>query len=208
MRFARFQHLCFRFFTVTTIQTIQYYNRYPDGSILAKSLVAFLWTLDLLHLMMITHVVYFYTISNYMNSNTLDKITWSLIALIAVTSSSDFIVRGAFTFQLWKVYKGRKSLILPIGFFSLAIFVLGLAWGVRCAQAEFFQNLSSVSPFVYLSICGTVISSLLTSFSFCILQRGPQKAFNGEYTFARLMVIHFTNVGVLTSSTSMPSFRL
>ncbi|KAJ3556092.1 hypothetical protein NM688_g2216 [Phlebia brevispora] len=63
---------------ITSLQTYIYFDRCRDASWL-KFLVFFLWTVDTVHLALMTRTVYFYAVSNFMNPFALMNVTWSIM---------------------------------------------------------------------------------------------------------------------------------
>ncbi|KAG7085839.1 hypothetical protein E1B28_003376 [Marasmius oreades] len=61
-------------------QTLYYFNRYPKDPWYLKWLVGSTLFFDTLHLALISHSVYHYTIIEYYNHHALENVVWSVLA--------------------------------------------------------------------------------------------------------------------------------
>ncbi|RPD79131.1 hypothetical protein L226DRAFT_241453 [Lentinus tigrinus ALCF2SS1-7] len=108
---------------LTTLQTFIYYNRSPKDSAVLKTLVAMLWFLDTLHLALISHTVYEYTVTDFGNFIALLEPTWSVLAQVIVTGVSDGIVRGIFCYRIWML--SNQHIPTLAGLASAALLAFG-----------------------------------------------------------------------------------
>ncbi|OCH96041.1 hypothetical protein OBBRIDRAFT_359042 [Obba rivulosa] len=116
---------------VTSLQTWIYFRRYPQDPLVLRSLVLFLWTIDCLHVVLVTHGVYIYLITHFGEAIMTLKPTWSLIMIPVVSSISNCIVRGTFAYRLWKS-SGRAILIhIIIVTLSLCIVAFAIFFSVK-----------------------------------------------------------------------------
>ncbi|KAG1728664.1 hypothetical protein EDB19DRAFT_1832675 [Suillus lakei] len=66
-------------FGLTNIQTFIYFQTHRGtGMTFFKLIVIWLWVLDALHLTLIVHCTYYNLVTNYVQSNALTKVVWSL----------------------------------------------------------------------------------------------------------------------------------
>ncbi|KAI0712973.1 hypothetical protein C8T65DRAFT_739183 [Cerioporus squamosus] len=69
---------------LTTLQTYTYFGRSREDSVLLRSMIAFLWILDTVHVVFISHTVYTYTVTDFGNFAALPKPVWSIVAQVIV----------------------------------------------------------------------------------------------------------------------------
>ncbi|KAI0745072.1 hypothetical protein C8Q76DRAFT_851916 [Earliella scabrosa] len=82
---------------LTTLQTYIYYGRSRNDPGILRALVGLLWLLDVAHLILLTHAVYEYAVTNFGRFEALARPPDTVRALILLTASigaNDFIVRG------------------------------------------------------------------------------------------------------------------
>ncbi|KAJ8520736.1 hypothetical protein ONZ45_g2452 [Pleurotus djamor] len=79
---------------VTSVQTFIYFKGSAQDLRSLKVIVLILWLLDSLHIILVTHTVYFYTVSNYADPLSLNTPIWSNVSQVYTTCISDLIVRG------------------------------------------------------------------------------------------------------------------
>jgi hypothetical protein len=88
-------------FGVTTLQAYTYYHRYPNDSLLHKLSVAVLWTLDSFHLILCTHAIYTYIVTEFGNIAALTTICWSLRLQVAVNVVIVLMVHTLYAHRVW-----------------------------------------------------------------------------------------------------------
>ncbi|KAK0437083.1 uncharacterized protein EV420DRAFT_1652212 [Desarmillaria tabescens] len=62
---------------ITALQAVIYYKKFPNDAWYYRYSVAALWILDLLHVALNTHAIYFYLIDSFGNYLALDHVIWS-----------------------------------------------------------------------------------------------------------------------------------
>ncbi|PBK81077.1 hypothetical protein ARMGADRAFT_1171552 [Armillaria gallica] len=88
-------------FGITNLQSDIYYKRYPNDWWLYRCSVALLWVLDTLHVVLSTHVLYFYLIDMFGNvSGALVQSVWSFKLVVNVVIV--VYVPGLYAIRLWK----------------------------------------------------------------------------------------------------------
>ncbi|KAJ3488102.1 hypothetical protein NLI96_g3072 [Meripilus lineatus] len=66
-------------FGVTSVQTKTYFSRFPKDPNIFKALMMVLWVLDFLHFVLISHSLYYYSVTNYMNPAALLEMHWRVV---------------------------------------------------------------------------------------------------------------------------------
>ncbi|PBK85995.1 hypothetical protein ARMGADRAFT_543763 [Armillaria gallica] len=89
-------------FGITNLQTVIYYNRYPDDGWIFRYSVAILWFLDALHVAFSTHASYYYLVDLFENYLALPHIVWSFKLQILLSKAIIIGVQALYAVRLWK----------------------------------------------------------------------------------------------------------
>ncbi|KAI0324065.1 hypothetical protein GY45DRAFT_1439311 [Cubamyces sp. BRFM 1775] len=185
---------------LTTLQTSIYFGRCRKDSVAMKGLVVLLWALDTLHLFLVSHTVYSYTITNFGNIPALLKPTWSVLAQVLVTGVSDGIIRALYCYRIW-IFSGRNCLLCTaIAMSSLTTFGSSLAYTIKGLQSSTYIELEKFSWLLYFSLSWTFFSDLLIAVTMCILlaKRRYGNFRKVDHTI-RVLILYSINTGALTT---------
>ncbi|KIP11306.1 hypothetical protein PHLGIDRAFT_141640 [Phlebiopsis gigantea 11061_1 CR5-6] len=182
----------------TSLQTFMYFDRYNDGRPF-KLLVAFLWVLDTLHLIFISHTLYIYSVTNFSNVLAMENVTWSIMAHVFVTGVSDVTVRGMFTHRVWLVSNKNLLLIPAIMVPSLVTLAGSIVFPIRGLQIGTYAGLTRISAVLYLSFAGGVLADVViaAALSFSLARR--KTGIRGTDSMIRILIAYSVNTGILTS---------
>ncbi|KAI0340062.1 hypothetical protein BDW22DRAFT_1360565 [Trametopsis cervina] len=114
--------LCAVLYGVTTVQTFIYHQHSKHDPRMLKHSITFLWILDTVTFIFMTHYLYHYCVLNFANLDALNTLPWSIPAYILTCAVGDIIVIGWFAHRLWKLSVSRW-LILVIAAAALTILV-------------------------------------------------------------------------------------
>ncbi|TBU41893.1 hypothetical protein BD309DRAFT_964320 [Dichomitus squalens] len=101
-------------FGITSLQTFMYFNHCGPDSRVLKSSVAILFSLDTLHIITVAYTIYWYAVTNFGNLFALETIPWSFNAGMIITTTSDTIVRGLFTWRIWILSRKKRPLCVAL----------------------------------------------------------------------------------------------
>ncbi|KAI0324066.1 hypothetical protein GY45DRAFT_1289503 [Cubamyces sp. BRFM 1775] len=185
---------------LTTLQTLTYFGRSQKDSVVLKSLVALLWALDTFHLILISHTVYSYTITNFGNVPALLSPTWSVISQVFVTGVSDGIVRAIYCYRIW-MFSGRKWIIsTAIAIGTLVTCGSSLAYAITGLHQNTFIELERYSWLLYFSLSWAFVSDLLIAATMCtLLAKRRHGALRKADRTIRVLILYSINTGVLTT---------
>ncbi|TBU55530.1 hypothetical protein BD310DRAFT_683566 [Dichomitus squalens] len=167
---------------LTTLQTYIYYGRSGRDLKTLKSLIAFLWFLDTLHLLLISHTVYVYAVSGFGNLLALLEPTWSILAHIIVTGISD---------GCW--------LCATIALSSCVAFGGSLAYPIKGFQLQTYFELENVSWLLYFSLSTALVTDLIIAATLCILLASRRTVFTRVNLTVRTLILYTVNTGALTT---------
>ncbi|KAI0701758.1 hypothetical protein C8Q76DRAFT_240791 [Earliella scabrosa] len=111
-----------------------------------RRLVIALWILDSVHLGFISHAVYEYTVTNYGNLVAALRPTWSVLAHIIVTGTTDGIVRGIFCHRIWKLSNGKVSVVAALAISSFLAFGCSIAFPIQgwAPEEDYYSLMATV----------------------------------------------------------------
>ncbi|KAJ3484320.1 hypothetical protein NLI96_g5725 [Meripilus lineatus] len=168
-----------------------------------KVLVTILWVLDFLHFFMTTHAFYYYGVTNYMNPVAMSKMTWSLVVHVLCESISDAIVRGIFSWRIWKLSGGNKPLVVTFAIIAVAIFAGGIAFSTRAAQVVYWGDFEEISSLIYYSLGTAAGADVLMSATLCYYLSRRRSSFRSTQSLLDTLVVFSINAGVFTSTCAL-----
>ncbi|KAH9934368.1 uncharacterized protein B0H18DRAFT_557147 [Fomitopsis serialis] len=99
-------------FGITTMQTYLWYRNYPNDPRLIRLVVWSLFILDIFHITLSMHVIYYYLILNYDNAPALQLSVWSFDVTVAVTAVITCIAHGFYARRVYIL--GNRNWVLPV----------------------------------------------------------------------------------------------
>ncbi|KAG1720300.1 hypothetical protein EDB19DRAFT_578307 [Suillus lakei] len=193
------------FFGLSNVQAFLYFQtRKGSGVTFYKLAVFWLWFLDALHVCLVTHLTYYYLVTNYANPLALLEMVWSFKALIVIDVFIVYSVHLLYLQRIWIISKGRTR-ILPV--FITVIIVSAssigfvLFWAVF--RSQLFSDLIKIRWSIYLSLSTMTMIDLLIASSLCYLLASAKTGFSKTDMTLRTLVRDIVNTGCLTSMCSM-----
>ncbi|KAK7691577.1 hypothetical protein QCA50_004976 [Cerrena zonata] len=104
---------------VTTLQALFYYMTYPKDSKKLIILVSGLWIMDSVDLAFVTHAIYTYFITDFLQPEKLEQSVWSVASVPITAGTVAFIVHQ---FLIYRIYALDKSLAPFAVFLSIFAF--------------------------------------------------------------------------------------
>ncbi|KAF8963156.1 hypothetical protein BDZ97DRAFT_1920048 [Flammula alnicola] len=186
-------------FGVTSLQTFIFFRGNTRDRKLFKNLIAFLWILDLVHLLFMTHGIYTYLISDFGDYEALTRPTWSLLAQVIVTCVSDVIVRCVFGRRIWLLSGHNYVLLLIITTSSILVFSMGVAFAARGFIDGSYTRLILESWILYTALGGSVVVDGIVTTSLCMLLENIRTGFKSTDSLVNTLMLYSINTGLLTS---------
>jgi len=182
---------------ITCIQTYMYWFRQKDHWPL-RTAVAALWVIDTLHVFMLGHFLYHYTVSNFGKPLALLVPAWSIYGEISTAIASDTTIRAIFTFRIWSLSR-NVWLTAFVGVNSLLVSCGALAALVKAATLNNYARFSEISWLIYWMICGTVFVDITIAGTMCYLLNKMRTGFRRTDFQIQTLMVYIINTGVLTS---------
>ncbi|KAI0667714.1 hypothetical protein C8Q78DRAFT_318671 [Trametes maxima] len=113
---------------VTVLQSLYYYEKFPEDSWMMKVTVAILWILDTITIILDTHAVFHFLVTNFNNPSALLDQVWSMKAEIPFTFTAVFIVQIFFVVRIYQLRPYAWYIPAAIG--TIAVAGYGLLIGI------------------------------------------------------------------------------
>ncbi|KAF9532680.1 hypothetical protein CPB83DRAFT_634176 [Crepidotus variabilis] len=191
---------------ITCLQSFVYFKKSHSDPTFLKSLVAFLWFLDSLHMALVTHSLYIYLIKNYMNPRSMLSPNWSILSQVYVTCLSDLIIRGIYAERVWKVSR-NTFVVIVIALTSLLTCTTGFAYVcIAFVKRKTFADLRHISFLMYTALGSAVVADILVAASMCISLLKSRTGFRRTDSVLTMLMLYTINSSVLTTVCSIACF--
>jgi len=193
-------------FGVSNVQAFIYFQAHRGTEMAFYKLVVIgLWILDVLHLALIVHCVYYYLVTNYMNVSALTEIVWSFKLQLIINVLIIYVVHFLYAYRIWIVSKGR-SRVLPI---TLGIIVILASGGVSIAlvcalyRCHVFSDLIGIEWATFATFGTFTFVDFAIASSLCYLLATSHTGFSNTDSFLTKLMTYAINTGCLISISSM-----
>ncbi|KAJ6606145.1 hypothetical protein DFH09DRAFT_3018 [Mycena vulgaris] len=159
--------LSYVLFGVTTTQTYIYYGRFPEDSRALKSLVAFVWCCELVHVVCIGHTIHVMTADDFGHPERFVRMPQTFMVAVLFSALIAAFVQGFFAFR---IYRLSRLLYIPCLSWTLSLVrlicsLVVFATGLYMTTLQEFEAQSrhllvtvwSVSALNDLLIAGTLV---------------------------------------------------
>ncbi|KAI0782614.1 hypothetical protein C8Q75DRAFT_497135 [Abortiporus biennis] len=186
-------------FGVTCSQLFTYFtqgkrNDHP----LFKSVVLFLFSLDIMEMVAVIYMSYFYAVSNYGNVVALFNPTWGTpIAQFAICTS-DAVIRSIFTYRIWKL--SRSWWVTGPNAIGIIV-VLAFGWKNMASELRLksFLEFGEISTDIYIGFGGSALIDTMIAFTLCVLLFRRRTGFQSTDSQIQLLMIYVVNTGAFAS---------
>ncbi|GLB41344.1 hypothetical protein LshimejAT787_0905590 [Lyophyllum shimeji] len=184
---------------VSLVQTFYYYMAYPNDPWYLKYLVAATAFLDTAHMMMISHMLWYYLVSGYNDPARLERIVWSLVMEALCTGLTGCLVQCFYLTRVWVLSKRNKFLTGFILLIVLATAAMGTVWVILAMQLKTYDDLLTISGITISINALSVTSDVLIAGSLVYMLHHARTGFRKSDTMINKLMIFVVNTGVLTS---------
>ncbi|KAI0744261.1 hypothetical protein C8Q80DRAFT_1185892 [Daedaleopsis nitida] len=159
-----------------------------------------------MHLVLISHTVYTYAVSNFGNVSALSVPTWSILAILGVTFVSDAVVQGIFCFRIWILSGYNQLLVLSNAFLSVVVLAEEIALSIMYSCENRYQELRSQEWLSTLILAtGVATNDVYIALTLTRLLLKHQGNFRKTRRVVRTLVIYVVSTGALTSTCMLGS---
>ncbi|KAJ3841423.1 hypothetical protein F5878DRAFT_14400 [Lentinula raphanica] len=154
-------------FGITTLQVYLYYHHYQGDSRLHKLAVAVLWILDTVHLVLIVHAVYHYTIKGFGDLNNLNFIVWSVKVQVTINVVIILFVQSLYAYRVWILGGYHHGVLGYIAGVVAGGFGIGAALAYKIYTIQMFEELHTISWSIDLSLATSTAIDFTISSTMC-----------------------------------------
>ncbi|KIM35753.1 hypothetical protein M413DRAFT_325932 [Hebeloma cylindrosporum] len=197
---------------ISIVQT-WYYFTHQNDSWPIKLLVGAVMTFDTVHQVLITHTVYWYTVTNWGNPPELQLIVRSMLVEVIFNGLTALLVQSFLATRVWRLSKGNIFLTGAVALLVLGEFGAVVAYEIISLRMTTYTELATLE---YLSISVNALAAagdVLIAGALCTLLHLSRTGFQRSDTMINKLISHFmpsqilfaVNTGVLTSVCAVAS---
>ncbi|KAK0482966.1 hypothetical protein EDD18DRAFT_757576 [Armillaria luteobubalina] len=146
---------------ITALQAVIYYKKFPHDPWYYRYSVAALWILDMLHVALNTHAIYFYLVDSFGNYLALDSVIWSFKLQVLINVIIVVGVQSLYAVRLWKLGHHFHR-VIP--WFIVLVIVGGCATGIAMTYDTYQLSHVSSIPTISKTVDGTFATSTSVDF--------------------------------------------
>lgn len=189
---------------VSIVQAWYYYTHQSDPWPI-KVLVGAVMTFDTIHQFLITHTVYWYTVSSWGKPAELQLIVRSMLIEVIFNGLTALLVQSFLAMRVWRLSNGNKLLTGVVALLVLGEFGAVVAYEYISLKMTTYAELATLE---YLSISVNVLAAagdVLIAGSLCMLLHLSRTGFQRSDTMINKLMLFAVNTGVLTSVCAVAS---
>jgi len=153
------------FYGITVAQTIFYYKSFPSDRLFLKSLVAFLFVLDTIHVWCLCRAFWLFFIPGRFDERLLIVTPWTISTSIIVTYVITFTVQTFFGSRVWRVSNGNLIVTSLIAITALVQISAGMAVAIYIiiagSMGVIFENQAGNFELTSSVVCDITITGSL-----------------------------------------------
>jgi len=186
-------------FGISVVQTLYYYTRFSRDRLILRIMVAVVVSLDFVHLICISHTIYYYLISNYYNHGALTDLVWSVLIESLPTGMTALIVQSFYAERIYRL--GNKNPIIPaiVLLLALATTASGTAWLILAFTGKTYERLLQISGLTITINALSMFNDALIACCLCLLLLRSKTGFHSTDRVINQLIALVVNTGVLTS---------
>nr|VWO98573.1 N/A [Ganoderma boninense] len=198
-------------FGITLLQTFSYFRHYPKDKLYIKGLVILLTALDTIHLILCSRTIYWYLISNFGDTDNLDRITWSMALQTDCNGLIGLIVEVFFARRVWMM---SKNWVITAIIVTLACLHFGQShapchrppqiprteWAPLASQASESDAESTLRLQweTCLGLGAAAVADVIIAASMCYYLRKKRTGLKRTDSVVSLLMVYSINSGLLT----------
>ncbi|GJE93656.1 hypothetical protein PsYK624_098160 [Phanerochaete sordida] len=189
---------------MTLLQSFVFFQSNPKASRLnkyTKVTVWLLWATNTLHMALIIHPVYWYTVLHYTDPFALVDIVWSIAAGVVITNINDMLVRSWFIYRVWILSRKSPYFTVPLVICAVLLFGITFSTGVKACQSRTLLHFSEIKWLVELDFSLLFIVDFLIAGTLCFLLAQYRNLHLSHETesYLNILMIYTIHTGLLTS---------
>ncbi|KAH9851736.1 hypothetical protein C2E23DRAFT_222533 [Lenzites betulinus] len=147
---------------ITFLQSLWYYERFPEDSWALKATVGAVWLLDTATIALNSHAIYYYLVINYNNPAAFANQVWSVQVELLVTYTVVLIVQIFFILRIYRLRPRAWYIPAFMGFIALVSYGLILAVVVGVFEHPSWNGVAAANPRIANWVFGMVVDTGIT----------------------------------------------
>ncbi|EAU86926.2 hypothetical protein CC1G_09783 [Coprinopsis cinerea okayama7 len=184
---------------ITCVQTYTYFSRPRKDRPIFRLIIACLWAIDTFDTSLNIHLTYHYMVSNFMNFSALLIPVWSVILHVAITATSNFIIRTLFAYRIFNLSKGNILVTAWIMAISTTDLVTGIIITAKAYQLDNFLQLDTLSHLMYLTFAAGTGADLSVAIALVWLLRRSRTGFRKTDGLIKTLMLYTINTGLIVA---------
>ncbi|OBZ73066.1 hypothetical protein A0H81_07242 [Grifola frondosa] len=187
---------------ITSLQTFIYFRQHYNDPLSLRSLIIVLWICDSIHTALVTHVMYFYLVTNFTNVAAVAKPIWSITAMIMVSNISNSICDRISAMEIGRPFAHSSCRYWFTVVFNPTMMIKigdGFYFAVECLKIPSYVNIRAFSWSLYVGFSAEVVVDGIITVSQCLLLRRFRTGFRSTDSMVHVLMAYSINTGLLTS---------
>jgi len=188
-----------------TVQLFVYFERFEQDHWTLKLLVMAVWSLDLMHLGLISDGLYHYTVTNWGNPNALPISTWQLDSHVVVTGLTSFLCQSYFLKRLYFFSEGNWFLVIWPLLGAAGALAVGAVITVEIILTPPFAEFARTTPEATAMFSLTAATDVSIALLLCFYLSKRKTHFKRTQTLVRKVIKYTITTGLFTSAVAIAS---
>lgn len=185
-------------FGVTCTQAVHFFQRRRSDYWFTVLVVVVLLLLDISLMVLAAYGSYVYIIKAIGDLTVLLRVPRTMTAIIMVSLSSVFLVRGFFVYRIW-LLSNRSRIVLMFNCILLfGSYGLGLYAGTKILPIRFTLELANLSWEIYSILCPGIIADAWIASTLCYYLFRSRNEFAKTNSLVNTLAAYAINTGLLT----------
>ncbi|KAF8337613.1 uncharacterized protein EI90DRAFT_3119053 [Cantharellus anzutake] len=192
-------------FGMSSSQAYIYYDRFPKDPWSYKLLVGVAWAIDTLHTALISHTVYYYTVTHFGDYSSLTTTpAWTFNVEVGLVPLLALIVQLYFAHRSWSIDRKSWPLALAISALAFIQFGFGVAEvAVSFAKVKSFNGLWNYSWLIIVWLSVGAVADLLVTCSLLYSFYKNKTAFADDDGWVTKILMYGLHTGAFTTFTTI-----
>jgi len=190
--------LAMALYGIASLQVFLYFYKHRNVSGGMKPMVFALWILDNLHIALTSHAVYKSTVSFHGNPMKATHPIWTIAAQIYITVIIHFLIRGVYSYRIWRLSQGNIILPVVITALSAIVVVMGCTFASKALTLQSWRDTESFSWSIYIAFGTEIAADTITAIAMFILLVRMRTGLKSSDSLVQTMIMYSINTGILT----------
>ncbi|KLO20376.1 hypothetical protein SCHPADRAFT_3313 [Schizopora paradoxa] len=189
----------------TTMRSYHYFTRFQRDSLFMKIMVGVIWSINTLQVTFDMVAVDHYVLKNYANYPVLDRLHWSLSAVMVLAVVGSATIRIFLVHLIWQISKAQWYFRIPALIFSCISMSTGLALSIKLLVDGTIHGTKAVTYLAFSTFATAVICDLVIAISICYLLTRAQTGRQLLDNVLHMLGLYFVKSGLVITACNIAS---